>query len=61
MYISMYGLAERARFELADAHTSTVFKTVSGPFGESPSLTIRGASTPRLTTNSMYVSMYAAW
>jgi hypothetical protein len=59
MYVSMYEVAERARFELADAQTSTVFKTELGHRGESPSLSVSPFRTPRLTPNSMYVSMYA--
>lgn len=58
MYESMYGMAERARFELAEACTSTVFKTVYGTRDDSPSLTEDEAGEPQLTPESMYESMY---
>lgn len=59
MYESMYELAERARFELADALASTVFKTVPPAQGILPPRSEAEGRTPRLTPNSMYESMYA--
>lgn len=54
----MYGVAERARFELAEPLGSTVFKTVRAVRGHLSSLTEDESETPRLTPDSMYVSMY---
>lgn len=58
MYESMYGLAERARFELAEARASTVFKPYANVQDALPALTSASVGRLSATPNSMYVSMY---
>ena len=58
MYDSMYGMAERLRFELRDARASTVFKFGNFPQSLSPALYGASVESPRLPPDSMYESMY---